>query len=434
MAALALALAFLTVPVVAVFANTSPGELASSLGDPSRSRRAAAQPRDQPDCPRDHRRRRHPGRVPARDEALPRARARRDAGRAAARPSARGRGHRPARGARAERASSARWSRTQASSSCSPRPAWWSRSTFVSAPYLHAPGTGGLRGRRPVADWRRRARSAPARRAASSSVAMPAARAGLFAGAALAWGRALGRVRRDADVRGLVPGITQTVPLAIYERFSTDFTGALALSAVLVAVSAALLVHEAGRRPCCALSCAGGWAARARRAAGCLPGDTGAGRAVGRREDERAAGDRRAAATRARPGGVRERALARHGGRRRPPARAPRVRLSLPGVRAVPAPERVAERGVRVAAPRAPPRRGRRLLDLFGLEPPRGRSPARARRRRAPARGTCARAGAAIRARCCSTNRCPRSMPARAVAPRASWSPPFTTRGCPRCS
>ena len=34
---------------------------------------------------------------------------------------------------------------------------------------------------------------------------------------------------------GSFRGITQTVPLAIYERFSTDFTGALALSAVLVA-------------------------------------------------------------------------------------------------------------------------------------------------------------------------------------------------------
>ena len=31
------------------------------------------------------------------------------------------------------------------------------------------------------------------------------------------------------------------MPLAIYERFATDFTGALALSAVLVAISAALL-------------------------------------------------------------------------------------------------------------------------------------------------------------------------------------------------
>jgi molybdate transport system permease protein len=41
---------------------------------------------------------------------------------------------------------------------------------------------------------------------------------------------------------GSFRGITQTAPLAIYERFATDFTGALALSAVLVAVSAALFV------------------------------------------------------------------------------------------------------------------------------------------------------------------------------------------------
>jgi molybdate transport system permease protein len=41
---------------------------------------------------------------------------------------------------------------------------------------------------------------------------------------------------------GSFRGVTQTVPLAIYERFSTDFTGALALSAVLVVLSATLLV------------------------------------------------------------------------------------------------------------------------------------------------------------------------------------------------
>jgi molybdate transport system permease protein len=41
---------------------------------------------------------------------------------------------------------------------------------------------------------------------------------------------------------GSFRGVTQTVPLAIYERFATDFTGALALSAVLVAVSGALLL------------------------------------------------------------------------------------------------------------------------------------------------------------------------------------------------
>jgi molybdate transport system permease protein len=73
-------------------------------------------------------------------------------------------------------------------------------------------------------------------------VALPMARGGLLTGAALAWGRALGEFGATLMFAGSFRGITQTAPLAIYERFSTDFTGALALSAVLVAVSAALLV------------------------------------------------------------------------------------------------------------------------------------------------------------------------------------------------
>ena len=73
-------------------------------------------------------------------------------------------------------------------------------------------------------------------------VALPVARPGLLAGGALAWGRALGEFGATLMFAGSFRGITQTVPLAIYERFATDFTGALALSAVLVAVSAALLL------------------------------------------------------------------------------------------------------------------------------------------------------------------------------------------------
>jgi molybdate transport system permease protein len=73
-------------------------------------------------------------------------------------------------------------------------------------------------------------------------VALPVARAGLLTGAALAWGRALGEFGATLMFAGSFRGVTQTAPLAIYERFSTDFTGALALSAVLVAISAALLV------------------------------------------------------------------------------------------------------------------------------------------------------------------------------------------------
>ena len=81
-------------------------------------------------------------------------------------------------------------------------------------------------------------------------VAIPVARAGLLAGGALALGRALGEFGATLMFAGSFRGVTQTVPLAIYERFATDFTGALALSAVLVAVSGALLgaVKLAGAR------------------------------------------------------------------------------------------------------------------------------------------------------------------------------------------
>jgi molybdate transport system permease protein len=41
---------------------------------------------------------------------------------------------------------------------------------------------------------------------------------------------------------GSFRGITQTAPLAIYEQFATDLNSALALSAVLVAISGALLL------------------------------------------------------------------------------------------------------------------------------------------------------------------------------------------------
>jgi molybdate transport system permease protein len=75
-----------------------------------------------------------------------------------------------------------------------------------------------------------------------ASVAVPIALPGLSAGAALAWGRALGEFGATLVFAGSLSGVTQTAPLAIYEDFGSDFPAALALSAVLVAVSAALLV------------------------------------------------------------------------------------------------------------------------------------------------------------------------------------------------
>ena len=73
-------------------------------------------------------------------------------------------------------------------------------------------------------------------------VMIPAALPGLAAGTALALGRALGEFGATLMFAGSFQGITQTVPLAIYDRFSTQFESALALSAVLVAVSGALLL------------------------------------------------------------------------------------------------------------------------------------------------------------------------------------------------
>jgi molybdate transport system permease protein len=77
---------------------------------------------------------------------------------------------------------------------------------------------------------------------AFARVAIPAAGNGIAAGLALAWGRALGEFGATLMFAGSFQGITQTAPLAIFANFATDFPAALALSGILVAVSAALLL------------------------------------------------------------------------------------------------------------------------------------------------------------------------------------------------
>ena len=73
-------------------------------------------------------------------------------------------------------------------------------------------------------------------------VAIPLALPGIVAGLALSWGRALGEFGATLMFAGSFQGITQTAPLAIYSEFPTDFPAALALSAILVIVSAAVLI------------------------------------------------------------------------------------------------------------------------------------------------------------------------------------------------
>ncbi len=77
-----------------------------------------------------------------------------------------------------------------------------------------------------------------------ATVALPTVRAGLASGVALAWGRALGEFGATLLFAGSLQGVTQTAPLAIFADFSKPdgFVSALALSAVLIVVSAALLL------------------------------------------------------------------------------------------------------------------------------------------------------------------------------------------------
>jgi len=79
---------------------------------------------------------------------------------------------------------------------------------------------------------------------AFATVAVPSARAGLAAGLALAWGRALGEFGATLLFAGSLQGVTQTAPLAIFADFSRPggFVAALALSAVLIAAAAAILL------------------------------------------------------------------------------------------------------------------------------------------------------------------------------------------------
>jgi molybdate transport system permease protein len=79
---------------------------------------------------------------------------------------------------------------------------------------------------------------------AFATVAVPGARPGLSAGLALAWGRALGEFGATLLFAGSLEGVTQTAPLAIFSQFSRPdgFVPALALSAVLIVAAAAILV------------------------------------------------------------------------------------------------------------------------------------------------------------------------------------------------
>lgn len=84
------------------------------------------------------------------------------------------------------------------------------------------------------------------------TVTLPMALPGLLAGLVLAWARALGEFGATIMFAGSLPGVTQTMPLAIYGRFGAgDLPTALFLSLVLLMLSMIVLfgLRMIGGRP-----------------------------------------------------------------------------------------------------------------------------------------------------------------------------------------
>lgn len=83
-------------------------------------------------------------------------------------------------------------------------------------------------------------------------VTLPLARRGIVAGIALAFARSLGDFGTTIMVAGNVPGRTQTMPIAVFDRvqaFDYATAGLLAAILSLVAVGALLLVSRLERSP-----------------------------------------------------------------------------------------------------------------------------------------------------------------------------------------
>jgi molybdate transport system permease protein len=74
------------------------------------------------------------------------------------------------------------------------------------------------------------------------SVEAPLAAPGMIAGAALSWARALGEFGATMLFAGNLPGVTQTLPLAIYTALDSGLDVAVAMSALLLFAAFALLL------------------------------------------------------------------------------------------------------------------------------------------------------------------------------------------------
>jgi molybdate transport system permease protein len=73
-------------------------------------------------------------------------------------------------------------------------------------------------------------------------VTLPLIAPSLGAGIALCWARALGEFGATITFAGNLPGVTQTMPLAVYIALETDLQAAIALSLILLTISLVVLI------------------------------------------------------------------------------------------------------------------------------------------------------------------------------------------------
>ena len=113
--------------------------------------------------------------------------------------------------------------------------------TFVAMPFLVLTVEAGLRsmdGR-----YEEAARTLGAHRwTVFTRVTLPLIAPSLFAGAVLCWARALGEFGATITFAGNFPGVTQTMPLAVYLLLETNPESSFILSLVLLAVSLLVLI------------------------------------------------------------------------------------------------------------------------------------------------------------------------------------------------
>ena len=113
--------------------------------------------------------------------------------------------------------------------------------TFVAMPFLVLTVEAGLRSmdRR----YEEAARALGAKRwTVFTRVTLPLIAPSLTAGAVLCWARALGEFGATITFAGNFPGVTQTMPLAVYLLLETNPQGSFLLSLVLLLVSLVVLV------------------------------------------------------------------------------------------------------------------------------------------------------------------------------------------------